>query len=736
MAQEKATVQIISDLMSALRGLMTKEISAEQRLKSVLVLLCEQLNMPTAIFYVARPGDVLERLEMVGKDLKMPIFVRVGETLVGEAALQHKTQLICLKTGSRKTNLAVPVLRKNELVGVLQLVSHKVCQLNTEVVEAVQNVAMVLAGFLSELSVADKTEAFSALPIFKTFEGQGLVKGFALGEVLLHRRLKMTGPILAANTDKELKKLNEAFSKVQTLIKRRLSRQSVPPEEKELFETYLLFLHDTEWKAKIMAAVSSGLTAAAALQKVADETLDKMRAVPDSYLRERAHDFQDLTARLMKALLNKAIKKKVVGNKILVADSLGAAELLDYDLKHIKGIVLEDASQTTHVVIVARAYRIPLIGGVKQAVRSLEEAAPVALNAVRGKVYLSPSEEVLDSLRAAKKALADMERTWARNQDKPAQTKDGIDVSLRLNLGISGGMEKLPPCDGVGLFRTELLFMTAKSLPDIKTQTESYKRVVMLAKGKPVVFRTLDIGSDKVLPYFEQQTEENPALGWRSIRMTLDRRALLRYQLRALIRANAGGILRVMFPMITDIAEFIEAKRTLQIELKNAVQRKEKVPEKIEVGTMLEVPALIFQLENILPMVDFISIGTNDLAQFIFAADRGNPQIATRYDVLSPAFLKMLRHVVQLCEKHQVPCSVCGEMASRPLEAIALMGLGVRVLSMSPEALGPVKAAVRTTYLKRFQGYLLSLLNSKQTSLRSALFSYLRDHDVQLGEMR
>ena len=734
MTKAKPTVVSATALMSALRGVMAKEMSASRRVNAILTLLCEQLHMPTAVLYLLRPGDILEKYLLVGKSMNLNTFVRIGEETIGQAALSRKSEIATSQT--HKTILAVPMVRGNELMGVLSLLSNRKESLDPEIVDTVENVAMVLAEFLTELTDNKAVRHLSSVSFARTLEGTGMVPGFAVGEVLLHRRLEMTGPILASHPDKEVKRLNEAFSKVQTAMKRRLMKPTTPPEEKELFETYLMFLNDFEWKNKIESAVQTGLSAQAALQKIADETLEKMRAVVDPYLRERAHDFQDLVARLMQALMQKRIKKKLSGHKILVADSLGAAELLDYDLKHIKGIVLEDGSQTTHVVIVARAYRIPLIGAIKSATRQLEDAAPVALDAAAGKVYLRPSDEILDTLRARHKALKQLERLQARNRDKAAETKDGVHASLMLNMGLSGALDRLPPYDGIGLYRTELLFMTAKSLPDVRSQTEAYRRVLMQAKNKPVVFRTLDIGSDKVLPYFQQQGEENPAMGWRSIRMVLDRRALLRNQLRALLRATAGDTLRVMFPMITTVAEFIEAKRTLEIELKDAMLHHEKTPKQIIVGTMLEVPALIFQLDNLLPLVDFISIGTNDLAQFMFAADRANTQIANRYDVLSPAFLQALEYVIEMCERKNVPCSVCGEMASRPLEALTLMALGVRTLSMSPDALEAVKTAIRTLNLTKFRRYLMTQMDSRQPSLREALFSYLRDHQVQLGEMQ
>ena len=736
MVSDQSMTQRMSALMADLRTLMAKDIPSPKRLEAILRLLCEQLQIPTAVFYMLHPGDVLEHYITVGREIKLPNFIRTGEEFLGHIALEKKPQQNFLQSTSRKMALGIPVVRGSELIGVLALFSRKKEPFSDEVIEAVQNVAMVIAEFLTHSDHDNETSVFKGISLTRTLEGTELVRGFAIGEVLLHKRLEIAGSILAKHPDHEQKQLNAAYARVIHNIKSRLNRPSTPAEEKDLCETYLLLLNDTEWRSKISSAIGTGLTAQAALKKVGDEMLDKMRSISDPYLRERAHDLQDVIARLMQVLLKKPTKKHSSGNKILVADTLGAAELLDYDLKHIKGIIVEDGSQTSHLVIVARAYRIPLIGGVESATRSLEESAPVALDTVKGCVFLRPSDEILDELKAHQQALKKLEQTQLRSHDKPCITKDKIPVSLRLNLGIAGSIDKLPPSDGVGLYRTELLFMTAKSLPDAKSQTETYKRVLVLAKNKPVVFRTLDIGSDKVLPYFEPQNEENPAMGWRSIRMVLDRRALLRNQLRALLRANIGRTLYVMFPMVTTVSEFIEAKKTLEIEIKNALVRKEKIPNDIKVGTMLEVPSILFQLDHLLPLVDFVSIGTNDLAQFMFAADRTNPQMSHRYDVLSPVFLRLLKQVFDQCKAQNVDCSVCGEMASHPLEALTLLALGGRILSMSPDAIDVVKTAIRTVNLKKFETYLLPQLQSGQFSLRDALFSYLRDHHVQLGAIK
>lgn len=725
----------VADLMESLRLLMAKDMSANKRLESLLTLLCEELYMPTVVLYMMRPGDVLERYKMVGRMVDLPTFVRVGEGIVGQVALSKKLLLDNSKTSKYKTLLAVPVVRGNEVLAVLALLSKKTELLKQDVTDAVQNVTMVLAEFLMD---SDEEKSNSSpmkdVPVSKVYEGNAMVPGLAIGEVILHRHVEIEGPLLATHPAYELKRLNSAFSRVQGAIRRRLARVLNSSEEKELFESYLLFLADAEWKTKISNAVMTGLTAQAALQKIGDEMLEKMRAVADPYIRERARDFQGLTLRLMSVLVPQKRHKKMTGSKILVADTLGAAELLEYDLKHIKGIIIEDGAQTSHIVIVARAYRIPLLGDVKMVTRVLDDTTLIALDATAGKVYVRPTDEILDTLKNRQTMWKRVQAIQNKGRDKPCVTRDRIPISLMLNLGFSGAWDKLPVTDGIGLYRTELLFMTSKTLPDLRTQTDAYRRALVLAKNKPVIFRTLDVGSDKVLPYFEKQNEENPAMGWRSIRMVLDRRALLRTQLRALLQATAGKTLYVMFPMITDISEFVDAKRTLELEVQNIVARKGKLPTNIKVGTMLEVPALLFQLDYLLPSVDFISIGTNDLAQFMFAADRTNLQISKRYDVLSPAFLRTLKHIVDYCNKYHVKCSVCGEMAGSPVDALALLGIGVRTLSLSPDALPAVKMAVRTLNLNKFRLYLMSQLNNRQPSLRNLLFSYLRDHHVQIGD--
>jgi phosphotransferase system enzyme I (PtsP) len=295
-------------------------------------------------------------------------------------------------------------------------------------------------------------------------------------------------------------------------------------------------------------------------------------------------------------------------------------------------------------------------------------------------------------------------------------------------------MAQLTPtsAEGIGLFRTEIPLLTRSAFPDVADQTDFYRRVYRQAEGRPVVFRTLDIGGDKVLPYLAQGAEDNPAMGWRAIRIGLDRPAMLRQQLRALIRAAAGLDLYVKFPMIAEVAELEEARRLLDKELARAAQEEREPPRAVKIGVMLEVPSLLWQLPALLKRIDFLSVGTNDLAQFLFACDRGNPRVADRYDLLSAPILALFRHVIAECRAANTPLSMCGEMAGDPIEAMVLIAIGFRSFSMAANAIGPVKTMIRSLDAGALARYVDEIGDRPEHSLRRWLEAYARDHAVAL----
>jgi phosphotransferase system enzyme I (PtsP) len=319
-------------------------------------------------------------------------------------------------------------------------------------------------------------------------------------------------------------------------------------------------------------------------------------------------------------------------------------------------------------------------------------------------------------------------------RDRPAVTKDGIRISLMMNAGLLVDMPHLVEAgaDGIGLYRTELQFMLSKSFPRLDRQTQLYRAVIEEAGGKPVVFRSLDVGGDKILPYLRQPKEENPAMGWRAIRMSLDRPELFRLQMRAMLKAAGGHELRVMIPMVSASYELGGIRALIEREKAFLSKHGYELPKSVQVGAMFEVPALLFELDAFLTRVDFVSVGSNDLMQFLFAADRTNARVASRFDVLSPAPLRAMRTLIKAAKKYKVPVTVCGEMAGSPLEAMTLIALGFRSLSMAPAAIGPVKTMILSLDAEKATAWVEDLLKEGAKDVRLSLQQFAEDERVAL----
>ncbi len=508
-------------------------------------------------------------------------------------------------------------------------------------------------------------------------------------------------------------------------------------EHRDIIETYRMFAADRGWVARIADAIRSGLTAEAAVQKVRDETTRRMMQASDPYLRERLVDLEDLANRLQRYLsapAPDAALAELPPEFILIARAMGPAELLDYAHRRILGLVLEEGSPTAHVAIVARAFDMPVVGRVEGATDRIDTGDLVIVDGDRARILIRPSEDIRQSATAAIEARTRRRAYYDSLQSAPAVTRDGIGIKLMLNAGLLIDMAQLAAtgAEGVGLFRTELPLMVRDTFPAVDDQTDFYRRVFHKAGDRPVVFRTLDIGGDKLLPYLSHAAEDNPAMGWRAIRIGLDRPAMLREQLRALVRAAEGRHLYVKFPMIAEIPEFERARGLLDLELARAAGEGRIPPAAIKVGVMLEVPALLWQLPGLCKRIDFLSIGTNDLLQFLFACDRGNPRLADRYDALSAPMLALLREVVAQTNASSVPLSMCGEMAGSPLEAMVLIALGFRTLSMAGTAIGPVKAMIRSLDAAAVTEYVDEIGSRPDHSLRPKLEAYAHDHAIAL----
>ena len=500
-----------------------------------------------------------------------------------------------------------------------------------------------------------------------------------------------------------------------------------------------MFAHDPGWEKRLRDAVQGGLTAEAAVSREQNLTRARMLHQPDAFWIERAHDLDDLSDRLLRILSGRTSANEDHANlpddTILIARTMGPAELLDYDRTKLRGLIVEGGSGQSHVAIVAKALGLAAVGQAKRIIEHVSAGDAVIVDAESGEIHLRPSQDVVTSYSDKVRFRARRQKRYEALRDKPAITKDNVRISLQVNAGLQMDVPQMTEAgaDGIGLFRTEFLFMLSQTFPRLQRQTNSYRAILEEAGNKPVVFRTLDIGGDKVLPYLDAVPEENPAIGWRAVRMSLDRSVILRTQLRALLRAAEQKELHIMVPMITATWEMIEVRKTLQKEWNFLIERGYGLPTKVHLGAMFEVPSLLFELDEFLPQVDFVSIGSNDLMQFFYAADRTNGRVVNRYDSLSPSLLRALKTLVEAAERHNVPVTVCGEMSGRPLEAMALIGLGIRSLSMPAAAIGPIKEMVRSLDCSQVRKRLDALLNEQQSdSIRTQLGKFSKESGIEI----
>jgi phosphotransferase system enzyme I (PtsP) len=596
---------------------------------------------------------------------------------------------------------------------------------------------LVASGELvNPLEIAE-SRAGASLPM--RLDGIRLNGGLAIGPAVLHEPNIVIRQVVAEDVAAEHERLRQAIGAMQDAIDRLVdaSRGLGPGEHRDIIETYRMFAADRGWLGRITEAVRSGLTAEAAVQKVRDETKSRMMQVTDPYLRERLYDLEDLANRLQQFLSGRLpgmAAAELPAEFILVAHSMGPAELLDYAHRRIRGLVLEEGSPTAHVAIVARAFDIPVVGRVAEATRRIEAGDIVIVDGEHGTVLTRARADVQQTVAATVAARTRRRAYYETLRDLPAVTRDGVEVKLLLNAGLLLDLAQMRAtgAEGVGLFRTEIALLTRHAFPDVADQTAFYRLVHQQAEDRPIVFRTLDIGGDKVLPYLAHTVEDNPAMGWRAIRIGLDRPAMLRQQLRALVHAAAGRDLLIKFPMIAEIAELEAARSLLDMELARAEHEGREPPRSVKVGVMIEVPSLLWQLPALLKRVDFLSIGTNDLAQFLFACDRGNPRLAERYDLLSAPMVALFRELVARCRDAATPLSICGEMAGNPIEAMMLIALGFRTLSLAATGIGPVKTMIRSLDAGALADYLGEIGDRPDHSLRRRLEAYARDHAVVL----
>jgi phosphotransferase system enzyme I (PtsP) len=745
-------------LLRRLREVMAEQVSAQERLDKIVVLIAANMVAEVCSVYVLRVDGTLElyATEGLNKSAVHQTVLRADEGLVGLVASEanpinlsdaqnHPAFSYRAETGEEiyHSFLGVPILRAGNTLGVLVVQNRARRTYTEEEEEALQTTAMVLAemiasGELSSIAMPG-TEPAARRPLHLT--GLSLSDGIALGHVVLHEPRVVITNFIADDVPKELQRLETAVDTMRSDLDVLLERGEVADggEHRDVLEAYRMFAYDRGWVHRLEEAVATGLTAEAAVERVQSDTRARMLRATDPYLRERLHDLDELANRLMHQLLGQDYapsRDRLPENAVLVARSMGPAALLDYDRKRLRGLVLEEGGPHAHVAIVARTLGIAAVGKIDNATGLVDPGDAIIVDGSTADVHVRPTPDMERAYIERVRLRARRQSQYLALREKPCVTKDGEKIALLLNAGLAVDLphlEETGAC-GIGLFRTELQFMVAANFPRSAEQFSLYRAVLDAAGDKPVTFRTLDIGGDKVLPFMRNFEEENPALGWRAIRLGLDRPGLLRSQIRALLRAAGGRDLNIMFPMVATFEEFDEARSLVERELTHLRRHGHKLPARVEVGTMVEVPSLLYQLDELLERVDFLSVGTNDLVQFFYAADRGNARVAGRFDAISVPVLRALKSIAECARAHAKPVTVCGELASQTLGALALVAIGYRALSLSPSAVGPVKAMLLGLHAGSAAAFLVPLISGPAGSaiIRDQLSKFAAGEGLQV----
>ncbi|MEL6727716.1 MAG: phosphoenolpyruvate--protein phosphotransferase [Pseudomonadota bacterium] len=746
-------------LMNRLRSVMAAEADTEARLMNVVRLIAGTMVADVCSIYRRTEDDRMELIATEGlrQDAINRTFLAIDEGLVGQIA--QTAQPLSIQDAPRHPNfsyrpetgedpyhafLGVPILKGGRVEGVLTVQNRAARIYQDDEIDSLQTIAMVLAEIVpASTGGGGQTDAArDGRPV--NLQGRSLCGGLGMGRVRLHDPVIPAARFFAEDPEVEEHRLENALEELHLSIDRLLAAEigGLWGEPREVIEAYKLLASDPTWAEKLHEGVRGGLSAEASIDRLRREHRARFEKVKDPYLRERLHDLEDLDNRLLRMLSgNDALNgdNKPTGDdpQILIARRLGPAELLDYGKSGFAAIVLEEVATSSHAAIVARGLGIPTVGGIDGLLTHVSRGDPIIVDGEDGRIHLRPDDDLLKAYRNRQAVLSERQAVFAALRDEPTESKDGEPVRLMINAGLGLDTEHVDStgAEGIGLFRTEFQFLMSEKLPSVTDQIELYKHVLDAANGRPVYFRTLDLGGDKLLPNLNDAREENPALGWRSIRFALDRPGLFRRQMRALLRASEGSPLSVMFPMVTSAHEFRRAKSMLIEEVSWGQRRGFQGPSELKIGAMLETPAFAYALEDIADEVDFVSIGTNDMLQFFHAADRMTPLVSERYPFVSRPVMRFLAQVFQTCQRLNVPVSICGEGAGRPLEALCLIGLGYRSLSMPGGGIGPVKRMLRSMDLSIFGPAFADLLQKRDPALRDGVLDLARSQGIVLNDV-
>jgi phosphotransferase system, enzyme I, PtsP len=729
-----AIVTHASDLRASVHAIV--ETVAEHLAMEVCSLYVYDQAKQTLILWATTGLDPssVGRITMGVEEGLTGMVIQNMEPVMAIDAMAHPRYKYFPETGEERYHsfLGVPVVEQRQPVGVLIVQTTRRRRFTRDEVRLLKAIAVPVAGILAQTRLRARLETkeeerlayqqqmVAAIDRLRHYEteaphrpsvraigharlvGLGASPGFGIG-----RAHVADSGININDLPKERKNPpKREMLRVRTAVGRAIKdlertkervRATVPEIDAAIFDAQKLMLQDQTFLTRIENLIGDGLSAEAALQQTANEFVEQFAGLKDAYLRDRAADIKDIGQRVLRHLLGVSERQRpVTSGIVLVAAGVSLSDLAMVEQQHLKGLVLASGGVTSHASILAKSLEIPTVVGAERAEEVIREGDQLIVDGNAGVVYVNPTAEILREFDRLEREYRAFNRELETLRDLPAETVDGHRVHLCANIGLLGDMHLalLHGAEGIGLYRTEVPFLSHRDFLTEEEQVELYRRVVTGMGGKPVTIRTLDLGADKYPPYLNIPREDNPFLGWRSIRISLELPDIFKAQLRAILRAAAAGPVRIMFPMISSLEEIRRVKDLLAEAQEELRETGEPAPH-IPIGMMVEVPSAVTLADHLVREVDFISVGTNDLIQYVLAVDRNNRKVASLYEPLHPAVIQMIATAVRAAKEAGKPASICGEMAADPVCTLLLVGLGFDDLSMGPFFIPVIKRLIR-----------------------------------------
>ncbi|MFN8627769.1 MAG: phosphoenolpyruvate--protein phosphotransferase [Candidatus Binatia bacterium] len=763
-----AIVTHASDLHASLRNIV--ETVAEHLGMEVCSLYVYDASKQSLILWATTGLDTgsVGRISMgVGEGLT-GIVIQKLEPVMAIDAMAHPRYKYFPETGEERYHsfLGVPVVDQRQPLGVLIVQTSRRRRFTHEEVRLLKAVAIPIAGILThsrlqarletkeEERLAYQQRMVAAMDRLRDYEtevphrpvpraasharliGLGASPGFGIG-----RAHVMDSEVNIDDLPRERKHpLKRELHRFHTAVTRAVEelertkeriRSTVPEIDAAMFDAQQLMLRDTSFLNRIEALIRDGLSGEAALQQTVNEFAAQFAGLEDTYLQDRAADIKDIGQRVLRHLLGIGERQRPFASGIvLVAGGVSLSDLALLQERDLKGVVLAKGGVTSHASILAKSLEIPTVVGAEYATDAIHEGDQLIVDGNAGVVYVNPRTEVLREFDRLEREYRAFNRELETLKDLSAETVDGQRVRLCANIGLLADMQLalLHGAEGIGLYRTEVPFLSHRDFLSEEEQVDLYRRVVEGMGGRPVTIRTLDLGADKYPAYLHIPREDNPFLGWRSIRISLELPDIFKTQLRAILRAAAAGPMRIMFPMISSLEELHRAKELLAEARAELQDADEPGPDEIAIGMMIEVPSAVFLIDHFVKEVDFISIGTNDLIQYVLAVDRNNRKVAPLYEPLHPAVIQMVAKAVRAAKAAGIPASICGEMAADPVCTPLLVGLGFDDLSMGPFFIPVIKRLIRSLTFETARSLADEVVNMSTTkAIKGRIFGAMRD---------